>query len=40
MKKTYEAPDVVFTNLVPSEKITNDDWIDGEMGTESNTIFD
>lgn len=38
MKKEYEKPEVEEISLVTEEAITNDDWVDGEMGLES-SIF-
>jgi hypothetical protein len=39
MNKNYQEPNVELISLVPQEEITKD-WVDGEMGTESNTLFD
>lgn len=36
--KEYQKPEFEIINLVAQEKITNDDYIDGELGVES-SIF-
>ena len=35
MKKIYEKPEVEEVTLITEEDLTNDDWIDGDMGLES-----
>ena len=40
MKKIYQEPDVEFISLIPQDQITaGDDFLEGDMGSESNTIF-
>lgn len=38
MKKNYQEPNVELIRLVPQDAITND-YVEGEMGVESNTLF-
>lgn len=37
--KDYQKPEFEIVSLIAQEKITNDDYIDGEMGLDS-SIFD
>lgn len=39
MKKTYEKPEIENVTLTAQEAITAD-WVDGDVGIESNTWFD